>query len=375
MPDKHAFLSASSAHRWMRCTSSPALCAGMEERESPYAREGTDAHSLCEHKVLKALGRESADPTEGLEHYDREMEDCAEEYRNFVMEQVEEARGRCGDPLVLVEQRLDFSRWVPEAFGTGDCVIVADGVLTVIDFKYGVGVLVSAEGNPQMRCYALGALDEFGCLYDVESVRMCIFQPRRGNVSISEVPVGELLSWASSELAPRARLAYEGKGDFEPGDHCVFCAAKAVCRARAERNMELARYDFEPPATLGDDEIAAILARADELVSWAGDVKDYALQKAVSGTRFAGFKVVEGRSNRKYADEDAVAAAVSAAGYDPYERKVLGITAMTALLGRRQFDEILGGLVVKPQGKPTLVPESDKRPEMTTIIEDFKEGK
>lgn len=373
MPKKHAYLSASSAYRWMRCTRSPDMCSDIKERDSPYAKEGTDAHSLCEHKVLAALGRDSPDPTEDLDCFDREMDDCSDEYRNFVMEQAAEAGRRCPDPLVLVEERLDFSRWVPEAFGTGDCVIVADGTLTIIDFKYGVGVLVSAEDNPQMRCYALGALDAFGSLYDIQTVRMCIFQPRRDNVSISEISVEELLRWAEEELTPKAQLAYNGEGEFTAGDHCIFCAAKAVCRARAEYNLELARYELETPDRLEESEIAGILARIDSLTAWASDVKDYALAQALAGTKYRGFKVVEGRSVRKYTDEAAAAKAVEVAGYDPYEQKVLGITAMTKLLGKKRFAELLDGLIYKPPGKPVLAPESDKRPEMDNIEDAFSD--
>lgn len=374
MPKKHAYLSASSAYRWMRCTRSPDMCSDIKERDSPYAKEGTDAHSLCEHKVLAALGRDSPDPTEDLDCFDREMDECSDEYRNFVMEQAAEAGKLCPDPLVLVEERLDFSRWVPDAFGTGDCVIVADGILTVIDFKYGVGVLVSAEGNPQMRCYALGALDAFGSLYDIQTVRMCIFQPRRDNVSISEISVEELLRWAEEELTPKAQLAYNGEGEFTAGDHCIFCVAKAVCRARAEYNLELARYELETPDRLEESEIAGILARIDGLTAWASDIKDYALAQALAGTKYRGFKVVEGRSVRKYTDEAAVAKAVKDAGYDPYEQKVLGITAMTKLLGKKRFAELLDGLVYKPPGKPVLAPESDKRPEMDNIEDAFSDN-
>lgn len=373
MPKKHAYLSASSAYRWMRCTRSPDICSDIKERASPYAKEGTDAHSLCEHKVLAALGRDSPDPTENLDCFDREMDDCSDEYRNFVMEQAAEAGKLCPDPLVLVEERLDFSRWVPEAFGTGDCVIVADSLLTIIDFKYGVGVLVSAEDNPQMRCYALGALDTFASLYDIQTVRMCIFQPRRDNVSISEISVEDLLKWAEEELTPKAQLAYNGEGEFAAGDHCIFCAAKAVCRARAEYNLELARYELETPDRLEESEIVGILARIDGLIAWASDVKDYALAQALAGTKYRGFKVVEGRSVRKYTDEDAAAKAVKDAGYDPYEQKILGITAMTKLLGKKRFTELLDGLVYKPPGKPVLAPESDKRPEMDNIEDTFND--
>ena len=210
---------------------------------------------------------------------------------------------------------------------------------------------------------------------DVSTVRMTIFQPRRENISTFEMSTTDLLAWAENVLAPTARLAFNGEGEFKAGDHCQFCTAKATCRKRTEYNLEMARYDFEVPSELTDDEIAAILPRIDELITWGGDVKEYALQQAVSGTRYPGFKVVEGRSVTKYTDDEAVAAAVKAAGEDPYERKLLGITAMKALLGKKRFDDILGGLTYKPPGKPTLVSESDKRPAMNTAKNDFMEEK
>ena len=371
---QHAFLSASSAHRWLECPPSAKACEGQEDRASPYAKQGTDCHELCAYLVEKSLGRDAADPTESLEYYDREMQDCAESYCSYVMEQVEAAKKCCPDPQVLVEQRLDFSRWVENGFGTGDCVIVADEVLQVIDYKHGVGVLVSAERNPQMMCYALGALELFDGLYDIREIRMTIFQPRRENVSTYSMTKEELLTWADEVLKPTAELAYEGKGEFKAGEHCQFCRVKAVCRKRAEYNLELARYDFEMPATLEDTEIAAILPRIDSLTSWAADLKEYALQQALSGTHYEGFKVVEGRSVRKYSDEAAAASAAEKAGYDPYEKKLLGITAMTALMGRKKFEEVLGPYITKPQGKPALVPESDKRPAINTAYEDFSEN-
>lgn len=370
---KHALLSASSMHRILECPPSAKLCANIEDRASPYAQQGTDAHELCEYKVLKALGKSLDDPTGNLEFYDAEMENCTEEYRNFVIEQLEEAKKLCKDPIVLVEQRLDFSKWVPEGFGTGDCLIVADDVLHIIDFKYGLGILVEAENNPQMMCYGLGALDIYDGIYDIKTVKMTIFQPRRDNISTFEMSKDDLLTWADTVLSPTAKLAYKGEGEFKAGDHCTFCKVKATCRKRAEYNLELAKYDFEMPANLEDIEIAAILPRVDDLVSWVNDIKEYALQKALSGTKYDGYKLVEGKSNRKYTDEAAVAFAVKDAGFDPYEKKLLGITAMTSLLGKSKFNEILGDLVEKPQGKPTLVPETDKRPALNTAKDDFKE--
>lgn len=375
---KHAYLSASASHRWLACPPSAKLCANILDQASEYAQQGTDCHELCAYLVEKALGREVIDPTENLTYYDAEMQNCAEEYRNYVLEQIEAAKEFCKDPQVMIEQRLDFSRWVENGFGTGDCVIVADEVLQIIDYKHGLGVLVSAGddehgGNSQMMCYALGALEVFGDIYDINQIKMTIFQPRRDNISTYTISREELLKWADEVLAPTAQLAYVGEGEFKAGDHCTFCKVKATCRKRAEYNLELAKYDFEMPATLDDTEIAAILEKVDEMISWGNDIKEYALQQAQSGVHFEGWKVVEGRSNRKYTDEAAVAFAVKDAGFDPYEKKLLGVTAMSTLLGKKKFEELLGGLIYKPPGKPALVPESDKRPAMNTAIDDFKE--
>ena len=217
-----------------------------------------------------------------------------------------------------------------------------------------------------MMCYALGALDIYDGIYDITSVKMTIFQPRRENVSTFTIKKEDLLKWADDFLKPTAELAFSDEGEFKAGDHCTFCKAKATCRKRAEYNLELAKYDFEMPASLSKTEIAAILPKIDDLTAWAADIKEYALQQALSGTEYPGFKVVEGRANRKYTDEEAVAFVVKDNGYDPYEKKLLGITAMTSLLGKKKFEELLGALIAKPQGKPTLVPASDKRPALNT---------
>lgn len=370
---KHAFLSASASHRWINCPPSAKLCETLPDQTSTYAQEGTDCHELCAYLVEKALGCNVKNPTKNLSYYNAEMQNCAEEYCNFVMEQLEVAKSHCKDPLVMVEQRLDFSRFVENGFGTGDCVIVADNILHIIDYKHGLGVLVEAQNNSQLFCYAIGGLEIFDGIYDINEVKMSIFQPRRGNVDTFSISKDELLTWANETLAPTAKLAYEGKGDFKAGDHCQFCKVKATCRNRAEYNLELAKYDFEMPVTLDEIEIAAILPKIDQLISWGNDIKDYALQQAQSGTHYEGFKVVEGRSIRKYTDEESVALIVKDQGLDPYEKKVLGITAMTTLLGKNRLEELLGELIYKPPGKPALVPESDKRPAMNTAKNDLND--
>lgn len=371
---KHAFLSASASHRWLNCPPSAKLCESLPDQTSSYAQEGTDCHELCAYLVEKALGRNVTDPTENLTYYNAEMQNCAEEYCSFVMEQLEEAKKHCKDPQVMVEQRLDFSKFVENGFGTGDCVIVSDNVLHIIDYKHGLGVLVEATNNSQLFCYALGALEIFDDLYDINEVKMSIFQPRRSNTDTFTIRKEDLLIWADEVLVPTAKLAYEGKGEFKAGDHCQFCKVKASCRKRAEYNLELAKYDFEMPATLDSIEIAAILPKIDQLISWGNDLKEFALKQAQSGTHYEGFKVVEGRSNRKYTDDAVVAATVTDAGFDPYEKKMLGVTAMTTLLGKKRFEELLGGLIYKPPGKPALVPESDKRPAMNSAKDDFNDN-
>lgn len=374
MPTNHAFLSASASHRWLNCPPSAKLCESLPDQTSSFAQEGTDCHELCAYLVEKALGKEVTNPTSSLSYYNAEMQSCAEEYCSYVLEQLEKAKDYCPDPRVFIEQRLDFSHWVENGFGTGDCLILSDQVLQIIDYKHGLGVLVESENNSQMMCYALGALEAFDGIYDIETVTMTIFQPRRQNVSTWSISKAELLAWADDVLAPTAKLAYEGKGEFKAGGHCQFCKVKATCRKRAEHNLELAKYDFAMPDTLDEVEIAAILEKVDQLISWGNDIKDYALVKAQSGTHFDGWKIVEGRSNRKFTDEDAVATTVKEAGFEPYEPKLLGLTAMSTLLGKKKFEELLGGLIFKPPGKPTLVPESDKRPEMNNAADDFKDN-
>lgn len=372
-PNGHAILSASSSDRWLHCPPSARLGESYEDKGSDYAAEGTEAHSLCEYKLRKALGQKAKNPTKQLSWYSEEMEDCATGYAAYILEQVEAAKQTCTDPVVLIEQRVDFSRWVEQGFGTADCIVIADGTLRICDYKHGLGILVSAEDNPQMKCYALGALELFDGIYDIDTVSMTIYQPRRQNISTFELSKDELYRWAEEILKPTAALAFAGDGNYLCGEWCGFCKAKHECRARAEANLSLAQHDFKLPPLLEDTEIEVILSRVDELVAWASDIKEYALQQAVSGKEWNGWKLVEGRSNRKYINEAAVIQAVSEAGFDPYEKKLVGITALQKRLGKSRFDELLNGFIEKPQGKPTLVPESDKRPAMNNAKNDFME--
>ena len=373
----HAVLSASGSHRWLNCTPSARLELEFENTASEAAREGTAAHALCEHKLKRALRMRSKRP---VSDYDSdEMEECTDAYVEFVMEQYEAAKQVCKDPVVLIEQRLDFSCYVPDGFGTGDCVIISDDKLHIIDFKYGMGVLVEAEDNPQMKLYALGALAVYDALYDISEVSMTIFQPRRENVSTWTVSVADLKAWAETELKPKADMAYNGEGEYLPGEWCTFCRAAVRCRARAEEKLKLAQTEFRMPPLLTDAEIEDILAVLPDLTKWANEITAYALDAALNhGKEWNGFKVVEGRSVRKYRDEDAVAEAAKAAGYrDIYRHTLIPLTEMQKLMGKDRFEDILGGLIYKAPGRPTLVPKSDKRPavNVTNAINEFNEIK
>ncbi len=362
----HSILSPSSSHRWLNCTPSARLELEFDNRETEAAKEGTAAHALCEHKLKKALHRRSRRPVS--EYSTDEMEECSDAYRDFVMECYEEEKKTCKDPVVVIEQHLDFSEYVPDGFGTADCVIISDTRLHIIDFKYGIGVLVDAENNPQMKLYALGALAVYDVLYDINEVSMTIFQPRRENVSTWVISVDDLKAWAVDELKPRAQMAYSGEGEYLPGEWCTFCRASVRCRARAEEKLKLAQLEFKMPPLLTDTEIEGILGILPDLTKWANEITAYATEAAVNhGKEWNGFKVVEGRSNRKFTDEKAVAEAAIGAGYaDIYRKSLITLTEMQKLMGKKEFDRILGNLIYKPPGKPTLVPIQDKRPAMNT---------
>lgn len=362
---KHSLLSPSSSHRWIECPPSARLTENYQDTSSGYAAEGTQAHSVAELKLRHRLSQTSMPSRcDNIE-----MDEYTDDYVAFVTEQMEGLT----NPKLFVELRVDCSRWVPDCKGTCDALIISEDVLQIIDLKTGRGVRVDAEANDQLRIYALGALEMFGFLYPIHTVRMSIFQPRLSNCSTWEVSREDIEKWAEEVLKPAAELAWYGNGDYKAGDHCQFCKAKAECRERAKANMALAAYDFTEPTLLESDEIATILGKIDALVSWASDVKDFALAEALKGVRFDGWKVVEGRSNRKYTDEAAVAEAVKGIGLDPFEHKVLGVTAMTTLLGKKRFEETIGGLIEKPQGKPVLVPVTDKRQKINiiTAADDF----
>ncbi len=286
---QHALLSASSSHRWLNCTPSARLEENFENTSSIFAQEGTAAHALAEYKLKNYLGIKTDKPVSDFDS--EELEYYTDVYVDFSTELISKARSVCKDPIILIEQRLDYSCYVPEAFGTGDLVIVADSTLYVVDLKYGRGVLVSADDNPQMKLYALGALELFDSLYDIETVSMTICQPRLENISTYESSVDKLTNWAETELRKKAELAINGQGEFIPGDHCRFCRARYTCRARAEELLSLARYDFELPALLTDDEIAEVLTLADRISQWSDDVYAYATEKAINEGKQWGSKL------------------------------------------------------------------------------------
>lgn len=375
-PEVHSVLGASAADRWMNCTPSAQLTAGMEDETTTFAAEGTTAHALCEWKVRKALKmRAGRRPTS--DYWTDEMEEFTDDYRDFIMDLVGQAKLTCKDPVTLIEQHLDFSCYVPDGFGTGDFLLVADRELNVVDFKYGRGVAVYADHNPQMMLYALGALNLFDCLYDIEQVTMTIFQPRLSSISTWTISAEELYKWAEEVLKPKAELAAKGEGEFISGSWCRFCKARNTCRARAESFLELAKMEFQPPALLSDEEVAEVMEKADELSRWASDVMAYAQAEAIeNGKHWNGYKLVEGRSTRRFIDEKKVEEAAKGAGYtDIYNKSLITLTAFEKLMGKDTFKEVLGSYVTKPAGKLTLVPVSDKRPEVTvnTVNDEFQE--
>lgn len=394
---EHALLSASSASRWMACTAAPRFEAQFPETTSEYAEEGRLAHSFCELKVLKKFTtsiRPSAYKTrlnklkkEPL--YTEEMDRTSDAYIEHL---VEKSMGYNSQPLVNAEVRVDFSDYVPDGFGTCDCIMIGGDMLDITDYKHGKGVPVSAEGNAQMRLYALGALKKYEPFYGgmIRQVRMTIDQPRIQDAPVSEtLTVDELKAWGET-VKPIAQMAYSGFGEFKPGDHCRFCRGKAQCRARAASNTAL--EDFKdcalptpknlepggPSNVLTHDEIGDLLIRGLSLVQWYKDLEEFALNAILNGKEIKGWKVVAGRSNRTFTDTDAAIAAVIAAGYDEslvYERKPKTLTGLEELMGKKDFAEKIGQYVTKPLGKPTLAQLSDKREPYSSAAADFAGAK
>lgn len=371
----HAVFSPSSAKRYLNCPPALQLERQFKDEQSEYAAEGTAGHALAEHQIKKHLKIRTTRPTS--EYYTDELVDAVDEYVRYCVGEIEDAKKHFTDPVFEVERRTDVSKHIEGCFGTADMVIVTDRKIHVIDLKLGKGVRVDAERNEQLMIYGLGVLDFYEILYDIETVELTIVQPRLEHLSTWEISVEELKAWAEEELEPKAKMALAGLGEFKAGEHCRFCKARFTCRARAEEYLKMAQMEFAEPALLSDEEIAEVLMKADALKKWAEEVYSYAQNEAVVNHRqWPGFKLVLGKSNRKYTDVAEVEEAAKAAGYtDIYKKELIGITEMEKLMGKKQFNEILGKLVYKPSGKVTLVPETDKREaiHVATAEADFKE--
>jgi hypothetical protein len=368
MPEEHALLSASGAHRWLHCTPSARLEELLKEKSSEYAEEGRLAHSLGEIKLRKHFTplkpseyKKQLKEIQDNPLYASEMNSYTDEYLELVKDC---AAGYASKPYVAIEQRLDYSHIAPDGFGTGDCVMIGGNCLIVIDFKYGQGVPVSAEENPQMKLYALGALNVFSLLYNVEYIKLVVFQPRINNTSEWGVSRADLETWGES-IKPIAQTAHAGKGEYCAGDHCRFCRAKSLCRTRSVFSQEaFDQYNGMKPPLISPAEVGEILKRADVIKKWIADLEDWTLSELLDNRPVPGWKAVEGRSNRQFADTDLAFGAVKSAGYDEavlYERKPITLTAVEKLLGKAKFEEVLTPHIIKPPGKPTLAPETDKR--------------
>lgn len=379
--EAHALLSPSAAHRWLHCTAAPLLEKNIPDEGSTFAEEGTLAHAYCALKLKSFLGRPVGKETEEiaafqLKYHTGEMDESTDTYKNIVLEKLAKARRKTKDALLLVEVRLDFSDFIPEAFGTSDAVIIADGCMEVIDFKYGKGVKVSAVDNPQMMIYALGAYEKYSFEYNIQRIKMTIVQPRIDNFSEFELPVKELLKWAKNDLKPKAEEAFSGKGTQNPGPWCQFCKVKGNCRSLANECIRTADT-YKDTGLLSSDDIACkVLPVIGTIKKWLAGIEEYTLQQAMDGVQYKGYKIVEGRSIRKITEPQAVMETLEECGYEKQEyikpTELKSITDLEELVGKKKFATLCGSYIHKPQGKPTLVPDSDKRPAFNSTADDFK---
>ena len=378
-PVKHALLGASKAHQWLECPPS----ARFEEKfeapaQSDAAAEGTFAHALAEDLLTKLLNGKKATvsrKTASDPQYYPAMKEHVLTYCDVILETLTAMRSAGADPIIYLEQKLDLSRWVPEGFGTADCIVIGDKVLHVFDFKYGKGVPVAAEENPQLKLYGLGALNEFSCLYDIEEVVLHIVQPRLNSITEWSVSREILEKWGDFVVKPTAKLAFEGKGEFSPGEgQCRWCLAKNRCRAYNSWLLETCQLRFtdmgeeRSPNELSDEEIAKILSSADEIKRWVSGVTDYAKSQMLAGVDIPGYKLVEGPSRRKITDEARVIDILREKGFTTEQVcKLKGITDLEDIVGTKALPELIGDYIVKPPGSPTIAPESDKREPFNTL--------
>jgi len=377
----HAVLSASSSHKWLICPPSARLEEKFPNKTSEYMEEGTLAHEIAEFKVKsyflepisKATYTRRLNKFKKEEKFNQEMLEHTDTYLEFIKGEAMQTNAR---PFIAVEQKLDFSKYVPEGFGTADCILISGDTLQVIDFKYGKGVKVDAEENPQMKLYALGALDQFGIFYDIKKVKMSIIQPRIDNISTYEIPVGLLLGWGDAAVKPQAQKAFMGLGEFSQGEHCRFCKAKGACEFRAKENMKvIEEAEKEIKGTMSNASIGEILTKTENVEDWLKDLRAYALDQVLKGENIPGWKAVEGRSNRTIVDVDKAFEILEANGFDQailYEKKPLTLTALEKVVGKKKLAEAIGDYIEKPKGKPTLAKESDKRePFRVSAAEEF----
>lgn len=372
---KHALLSASGASRWLNCTPSARLEEKFEEStQSVYAAEGTLAHEFGDinlrfrnGEISESIFKKELAKLRKEKLYTDEMEEQVDKYVTYCMELFNVAKQRTPDAVMLVEEKFDFSHLVEQGFGTGDDSIIGDGILDIVDLKYGKGVKVDATDNPQLKLYASGALRAFDLMYDIHTVRMHIVQPRLDHISVFEMSVEDLLNWGEREVKPKAAKAYQGKGVQKAGDWCKWCKVKAMCATLAAQNVKLAQHEFKDPHLLTEQQLIDVYKQQPMLVDWVNAVAQYLLDEAVKGKQWPGYKLVEGRSNRKWLDENKVAETLVENEFTADKfmvSKLAGITAVEKLVGKGNFGSMLGDFVVKPPGAPTLVPESDKRPAM-----------
>lgn len=381
----HALLSASSAKMWLACPPSARINAELPDKTSDDAEAGTLAHAICELKLKQLYIRPQSKTTfrkklkalQEQTHYQKEMDGYTDDYIDYIAKLVHEFDA---EPYIQAEKRVDYSHIAPEGFGTADCILIGGGQLHIVDFKYGKGVPVSAEANPQLKLYALGALQACQMLYPIETVVLHIVQPRIQNDNASKLPVEELRQWGEM-IKPWAQQAYQGEGEFRATDEgCKWCKIRATCRARADKHLELAKEEFRKPPELSAEEVGAILKQAKDLKTWAADLETWTLKELLKGGSVPGWKAVEGRKDRAFVDQEEAFSYLQAHGLAEeamlYERKPLSLTAVEKLLGKKDFAAAMEGRIIRKPGKPTLAPESDKREAITlqtSAAEDFKE--